>query len=275
MGYGQNQFAILVILLFLLFSRGLFVLTSILKSLRIIVAFECRLSQNTIRGKLLSKLFSDENWMFILASFFSLLFWGTPFIYLTFLGAQTWYKETMLDEDQISLFGIVENMVEILIIMLMAYLNWRSLKQFEDVKAFISRPYFVYSLWLYGNTVIAYFLQDTCPTYGLLYMWISCLIRSGIMYYLVIIYPIINAVQHRRPFAPAMILNDFNFFIRNPVCSKTFEKYLKTKDSMAKQTLTFWCDISMVLETQTQDDTQLENILSQKQFLEQLGINSE
>lgn len=129
-------------------------------------------------------------YMFYVSGIASFVLWGVPFIYLTFLGEQTWYKETMLNEKEISLFGIVENMCEIMILMGIAYMNFRSVQKFEDVRHYIAAPFLVYAMWLDANTVFAPMLNEDCVSLGLLYMWLSCVLRCGVMFVLVIVRPL-------------------------------------------------------------------------------------
>lgn len=204
----------------MLWSRGIFVILSALKGIRIYIAFNYNLNPKSI----LTKIFRKELYLLVF-SFSVALLWCLIY---SIWSAKQFYPDFDIRIEQITVISSFANFLELLISMIICYLNYIFHHKYEAFKKYIFWPTFVYGLILYVNS-FAIDIKDEqdCLMYLILFSWLICVIRSCIVFYLGIILPVKNCDELRMPFTPSSALIIFDNFLDEKICNIAFFEFLE------------------------------------------------
>ncbi|CAD8207106.1 unnamed protein product [Paramecium octaurelia] len=239
----QNNFQILkILMIFQNFFRGLFVYITVFKSLRVALAFHLNSKSSFFLTFLCTKLFKDQLRILFVALFMTSALWSGIYYIVKLYNSEISHTEQhyindLIQYEEINIVEAINNTIEITLFMLIIYWNSKiHIPQFDTLQRFVNKPILIYAIWLYVNTFISYFINEKdCEIYSgttrfplsLIVMLISQILRSMVEFYFVIYAPIQQSTLIRLPLIPSIILDNFQLYMRIPLCSTIFYKYLE------------------------------------------------
>ncbi|KAM3137803.1 hypothetical protein pb186bvf_010046 [Paramecium bursaria] len=202
------------------FGRGSFIIITIMKALRIVIAFRFDLSHR----QFLVKIFKSQILLVFISYLFTFLVWTLPYLIAQILDDE----RKIVNYEIINYVGAFNNLVEVCSSLFIIMLNIQEIHYFDALKEYINIPLLIYSLWIFANTFINIGIKedDFCLPNEYIIMMISQILRSVCLFYFCIIRIIKNSTIGRMAFTPSTVLQDFESFMMIPDCAKSFYVYV-------------------------------------------------
>ncbi|CAK91076.1 unnamed protein product (macronuclear) [Paramecium tetraurelia] len=240
---GQNNFhTTKIIMIFQNFFRGLFVYITVFKSLRVTLAFHLNIKSSNLLKFLCTKLFRYQFRILIVALLMTSAFWSGIYYIVILYNEKKNYSDQdhisdLIQYENINIVEAINNTLEIVLCMLIIYWNQKIfIPQFDTLQKFVNKPLLIYAIWLYINTFISYFINEMdCKIqngpielpFPLIVMIFSQILRSMVEFYYIVYIPIQQSTLIRLPLIPSIILDNFQLFMRIPLCSSVFYEFLQ------------------------------------------------
>ncbi|CAD8120237.1 unnamed protein product [Paramecium sonneborni] len=234
----QNSFTTTkILMIFQNFFRGLFIYITVFKSLRVTLAFHLNIKSSFYLKFLCDKLFRYQLRILMVALFMTSAFWSGIYYIVKLYHSDISYEDQdsisdLIQYEEINIVEAINNTLEISLCISIIYWNQKIyIPQFDTIQRYINKPLVIYAIWLYINTFISYFIEEkdsqSMLPISLIIMLLSQILRCIVEFYFIVILPVFQSTLIRLPLIPSIILDNFQLFMRIPLCSNIFYDFLQ------------------------------------------------
>ncbi|KAM3145233.1 hypothetical protein pb186bvf_002561 [Paramecium bursaria] len=211
-----------------LWSRGLFFVTTFIKSYRLLLTCQQKLYPLQIY------LFSDEKFLVLISLLISYLLWPTA----TYISTHVMgYKmnDVLIVFENLNYYRYTINTIEEGCIFYLIFKMRKQSPVHQMIMSSLFRPLMIYFIWFILNSCLdsPTQSQNTELDNSLFILWGSCFIRAQVMFYLYLIHPTLK-VNLPLPHIPSYIAMKFKYFFQIPFNVRVFNKFVIYLDKKYK-----------------------------------------